>query len=306
MPSVDYMTLDVFTDTPFAGNPLAVIPDARSLDTAQMQAIAREFGYSETTFVLPSGLPWADRKVRIFTPGAEIPFAGHPIVGTALALTRGGYLSWPDGRRKLALTVPAGRVDVQISEDAPEAAELTAPQTPSTGAIEPVETVAAALGLVPGEIDTTSHQAIEISAGLPFLAVRVTDLASLGRAAPKRDRWQALSVPAAQNGICAYTLLGHAGGNGQNVRVRVFVPEHGPDEDPATGSAAAALGGLLAGLDPRADGTFAFHIAQGVEMGRPSRIEAIVDKVRGHTEAVRVAGGAVLVMAGRITVPEAG
>ena len=291
-----FTTLDVFTERPFAGNPLAVLPDARGLADAQMLEIAREFGFSETTFVLPPTTPEAVRRVRIFTPGGEIPFAGHPTIGTAIALVADGYVAMADSRLDLVFELGAGATPVTVTAAGGRyAATFTAPRRPVRGPTTPPERVAAALGLAVDAIDTAAHAPVDVGCGLDVVAARLRDGDALTACGPRFDAWAELESPAAGHGVVAYVVEG-AG----RLRGRMFAPGVGVVEDPATGSAAAALGGLLAGLEPAADGRFAWTLTQGVEMGRPSRLEVAADKAGGEVTAVRVAGAAVVVADGTI------
>ncbi len=296
-----FTTLDVFTDRPFAGNPLAVLPDARGLDAATMQAVAREFGYSETTFVLPPSTPDAARRVRIFTPAGEIPFAGHPTIGTAVALVADGYVAMGDRRLDLVFELDAGPTPVTVTvDDGAYAATFTAPRRPRRGPVTPPERVAAALGLPVDAIDTAAHPPVDVGCGLDFVAVRLRDREALAVSAPRLDAWAELESPAAGHGVVAYVVEGEGA-----LRARMFGPGVGVVEDPATGSAAAALGGLLAGLDAGRDATRAWRIRQGVEMGRPSRLDVRADTRAGEVVAVRVAGRAVVVADGTLDLPDA-
>ncbi len=299
-----YVTLDVFTADAFTGNPLAVVLDARGLDGAQMLAIAREFNFSETTFVLPSRRPDAVRRVRIFTPGGELPFAGHPTVGTAVALVAEGHVAAADDVVELAFDLDAGLTPVTVRRDADgrRVATFTAPERPEVGVETPPELVAAALGLPVAAIDTRAHRPVDIGTGVDFVAVRLRDRAALDRAAPDLGAWAKLESPAARHGVVVYVPGATAG----ELDVRMFAPGVGVLEDPATGSAAAALGGLLALLDPRADARLAWSISQGVALGRPSRLDVAVDKAGGLVRAIRVTGAAVLVMEGTLHLPPAG
>jgi trans-2,3-dihydro-3-hydroxyanthranilate isomerase len=296
-----FTTLDVFTDRPFAGNPLAVLPDARGMSEAQMLAVAREFNFSETTFVLPPETKEAARRVRIFTPGGEIPFAGHPTIGTAVALVADGYVAM--GERELALVfeLGAGPTPVTVTADRGRyAATFTAPRRPARGPTTPPERVAAALGLPVEAIDGSAHLPVDVGCGLDFVVVRLRDVVALEASGPRLEAWAELASPAAGHGVVAYVDEGEG-----RLRVRMFAPGVGVMEDPATGSAAAALGGLLAELEPAADGgCFAWTISQGVEMGRPSRLDVAADKTGGEVTAVRVAGSAVVVADGTIDVPD--
>lgn len=308
-----FVTCDVFTDRRFGGNPLAVLPEADGLTSEQMQRITREFNYSETTFVLPA-LRGHDRRVRIFTPSREVPFAGHPNVGTAFALASIGAL----GQRSLPRTVvfeqAAGLVQVTIEsrEIGHLWCELTAPAPFTQSRRVPVDAVAGALGLIEGDIVTEVHQPVVASVGLPFLIVQVRDLAALARVRADAGRLAALRADGLDViDVHCYVLLAdptsREGLAGQapisvDIRARMFAPLDGVDEDPATGSANAALAGLLADLDPAADGEFTWRIAQGVEMGRPSLLAARVRKRAGQVTEVRIGGGSVMVMTGELEV----
>jgi len=295
-----FTTLDVFTDRAFAGNPLAVLPDARGMTDAQMLAIAREFNFSETTFVLPPETAEAARRVRIFTPGGEIPFAGHPTIGTAVALVADGYVAMGDRELRLVFELGAGPTPVTVTVDQGRyAATFTAPKRPHRGAETPPERVAAALGLALEAIDTSAHPPVDVGCGLDFVAARLRDVDALAASWPRLDAWAELESPAAGHGVVAYVVEG-AG----RLRVRMFAPGVGVVEDPATGSAAAALGGLLAGLEAAGEGRFTWTLTQGVEMGRPSRLDVEADKRGGEVTAVRVAGNAVIVADGTIELPD--
>lgn len=302
-----FSTHDVFTDRVFAGNRLAVLPDARDargrpLDDATLQRIAAEFGFSETAFVLPSRRPDCARRVRIFTPEAELPFAGHPTIGTAIALVEQGIVAMAGDVVEFGFDLEAGPTPVTVRRDGRRLeAELTAPSVPTTGPATPETAVAAALGLPPSAIDARAHPPVDAGTGLPFVVVRLADLVALGAARPDREGLARLPTPGGRHGVACYVPLDE---EGRSLRVRVFGNEIGIEEDPATGSAAAALVGLLAGLDAASAGTLAYGITQGVEMGRPSSIRAVVDKAGGEVRRVRIAGTAVTVTDGWMTLPE--
>jgi trans-2,3-dihydro-3-hydroxyanthranilate isomerase len=302
-----FFTADVFTSEAYAGNPLAVLPDARGLTTAQMTAITREFNLSETVFVLPPDESAHARRVRIFTPGRELPFAGHPTVGTAIVLATAGYLGLGDGDHRIVLEEGVGPVPVRIrvAHGVATFAQLSVARLPEVLAPAPArDAVAAALGLEPGDL-AGGPDAIEIvSCGVPFVFVPLVDRAAVGRASPRLDRWDAAFAGMASNETFVFARNANgAGTNGPDVSARMFAPGIGVPEDPATGSAVAALGGYLAARDPRTTGTLRWVVAQGVEMGRPSRLELEVDREAGRITAVRVGGGAVLVSEGTIRAP---
>jgi len=292
-----YYICDVFTDMRFGGNQLAVLPQADGLSKQQMQQIAREFNFSETTFVFPAKAGHT-RHVRIFTPAREIPFAGHPNVGTAFVLASTGEF----GEIKSSLTVTfeeeAGLVSVAIQESDGKIAscELTAPQSLSFGKTLPAELVATAISIDAKEIVTKTHGPQVTSVGLPFIIVEVRDRFVLERARINMSGFEAL---AAQDIMPDVFLYGRAS-DGVDIRARMFAPLSGVPEDPATGSANCALAGLLAHYNPQANGSFTWRIAQGVEMGRPSILIARAEKSDGVVQTTRIGGAAVVVSEGVI------
>jgi trans-2,3-dihydro-3-hydroxyanthranilate isomerase len=297
-----YYTCDVFTAHRFGGNPLAVLPEAAGLSGEQMQRIAREFNYSETTFVLPPDDPAHTRKVRIFTPGAEIPFAGHPNVGTAFVLAAIGAVATPGAETEVVFEESAGPVAVRVrcQDGRPAECELTAPQPLALGATPPVEAVAESVRLAQDVIVTRTHPPRVASAGLAFLCVELRDRAALAQASVREEAHGALMQASGAEGILLYTR--DTGESGLDLRARMYAPSHGVPEDPATGSANVALAGLLAASAPEADGAFAWRIAQGVEMGRPSLLEARAIKRGGEVQTMRIGGRSVLVCDGWIDV----
>lgn len=321
-----YVTCDVFTDTRFGGNQLAVFPEAQGLTAAQMQRIAREFNYSESTFVLP---PEAghDRRVRIFTPTQEVPFAGHPNIGTAFVLARLGAFGPLDEAREVVFEEAAGPVPITIErlEGDRIVCELAAPQGLTIGAAVPVPAVAAAVSLRPEDVLTTAHEPCVASVGLPFLIAELRDRDALERARPDVAAIERLlgdgsgcadvhvyartpcggESPAPATGEPPASGCGEGDGfkgDGFDIRARMFSPLDGIPEDPATGSANCALVGLLTHLDPAADGAFRRRIAQGVEMGRPSVLEARSEKRGGEVANVWIGGECVPVCDGHIEV----
>jgi trans-2,3-dihydro-3-hydroxyanthranilate isomerase len=299
-----FVTLDVFTDRAFGGNPLAVLPDARGLSERQMQRVAREFNYSETAFVLPPADSANTRRVRIFTPAAELPFAGHPTVGTAFALAELGELGERAERIEVVFEEQAGRVPVPVELDdgRPQRATLTAPARPRRGAgVDPAQ-VAAALALAPGDIAAAPHAPCVAGAPVPFVFAALTNAGALARVRLRGEAAEALLAARGAVGVFAYAQASPR--DLADFRARMFAPGHGIAEDPATGAAAAAFAGLHALLDPAPSATRAFTIAQGVEMGRPSLIEAAADKSGGEVTAIRVGGRCVMVSSGEIEVPE--
>jgi trans-2,3-dihydro-3-hydroxyanthranilate isomerase len=301
--AVHYLTVDVFTDRAFAGNPLGVVTDARGLTTEQMQAIATEFNYSESTFVLPPEDPAHTARVRIFTRTTEVPFAGHPNVGTAFVLAlladrKGRTLASP-----LVFEERAGLVPVELVRDPAgkiQGATLTAPQPLSRGEKVPAALVAACVGLEPAAVVTTRHEPIHASVGLQFVIAEVTPEA-LTRAKPNVAAFtEAAQRSPTRPGVFSLHLYARAGG-APDLRARMFSPLGGNFEDPATGSANGALGALLASLAPEADVTLRLDILQGAEMGRPSILSVTADKQGTVVTRVRVGGRCVPAMEGEIT-----
>ncbi len=297
----NYLTVDVFTEQQFGGNQLAVIPDARGLTTAQMQAITREFNFAESTFVLPPFSPENDAQLRIFTPGHEVPFAGHPNVGTAFVLATLGQVHGKPVGGMLRFEEKAGLVNLTIDRDtagAPVSTELTAPAPLELGAEVSAAHVAQAIGLTEQQILTVGHAPQMASVGLPFTIAELPDLATLAAAYPDAPAFDRHFANLPGDAVYCYVRTG-----AESVQARMFAPLYGVAEDSATGSAAAALSGFLANLNPAADGTFDLSITQGVEMGRPSLIRGSADKSDGDVSAVRVGGPSVPVMEGFLQVP---
>jgi trans-2,3-dihydro-3-hydroxyanthranilate isomerase len=295
-----YFTCDVFTDTRFGGNQLAVLPEAEGLSDRQMQQIAREFNFSETTFVLPPEAGHT-RRVRIFTPPREVPFAGHPNVGTAFVLASMGAFGALETPRSVTFEEQAGLVPVAIEkrEGGRIWCELTAPQGLTLGRSVTAQAVAAAVSLKADDILTTAHAPQMASVGLPFLIAELRDRGALERARPDVGGLEGLVA----GGIELPDLhLYVKTSDGFDIRARMFAPMDGVPEDPATGSANCALVGLLSHLDAAADGDFSWRIAQGVEMGRPSVLEARTEKRDGEVVNVWIGGESVMVSEGLIEV----
>jgi trans-2,3-dihydro-3-hydroxyanthranilate isomerase len=291
--NLEYCTLDVFTDRRFGGNPLAVVLDARGLDDATMQSITREFNYSETTFVLPPSNPAHTAQVRIFTPGGELLFAGHPTVGTAFALATLGRLG--ADVRDIVFEEGVGPVAVRIDRNATGTTEhctLTVAQAPElVEAIDDCSTAAAMLGLKSGAVIA----APEVwSCGVPFLVVPLVDVGALATARLDPKHWHTLLDGRSTQKVYPVARLSDSAW-----RVRMFAPGLGVAEDPATGSAAAALAGWLARHAGR-DGHQHWQILQGEEIGRPSVIALDFEQTDGVARQVRVGGRAVMVTRGTL------
>jgi len=302
--NIGFMTVDVFTGRRFGGNPLAVVADARGLTTAQMQAIASEFNLSETTFVLPPQDPGHTAQVRIFTPRAELPFAGHPNVGTAfvLAANDGAATTARRGGDTMVFEEKAGLVPVTLLRDgggAVTGARLEAPQALSVGEEVDAGIVAAACSLAPQDIDRRRHAPCVASCGIPLVFAAVTTRAALAAATPRSDVFAA-DIPVSRAvGIHLYL---EAPSPVADIETRMFAPLHGVVEDPATGSANVALAALLASLADERDVVLERRISQGVDMGRPSLMTASAHKRNGRVVAAHIGGSCVAVMTGVISV----
>ena len=284
-----FATLDVFTDRRFAGNPLAVVLDAEALDAAAMQAIAREFNHPETVFVFAPADPAHRARVRIFTPARELPFAGHPTVGTAV------LLGARDGGRDLVLEEGIGvvRCTLESMRGGGGSARFTIPQLPTeVGPTADVAAIAAALSLVPEDIG--EGRPARWSAGIPLTFVPIVSLAAIARCRPDLAKFDA----AFGAGAAVYVFCNETAEAGHHFHARMFAPGMGVPEDPATGSAAAAFAGVLA---PRlSDGSHAITIEQGYEMGRPSLIHLTAEVAAGRLVSASVGGDAVIVTEGTI------
>lgn len=293
-----FVTLDVFTATPQAGNPLAVVLDADGLDTAAMQAIAREFNLSETVFVQPPAEAGHRAALRIFTPGRELPFAGHPTVGAAVLLA---LRDRAEGRGAdiLVLEETIGRVPcaVAVTGQRTGQATFTLPRLPQEGEPAPdAAAIASVLGLQPGRIGLPGHRPAVFSAGVPFTMVPVADLATIGAIALDLGRWNAVMTPAAHPNAFVYCRETVAAGH--HYHARMFWPGAGIVEDPATGGASAAFAGAIMAFDKPGDGEHRFVIEQGYEMGRPSQITLELTVAGGALVSARIGGAAVVISEG--------
>ena len=294
--------VDVFADQPLSGNQLAVFPDARGLSDRAMQALAREINFAETTFVLPARLDGALRRVRIFTPKSELPFAGHPTIGTAAVLAHLGVLEWHGDAAKATFEEGVGPVSVTVARGvAPFFTELALESSIEIPAVRPDRgRVAAALSLEPTDLLDCWFASV----GLPFCFAHVASRAAVDRAYLERS----VGRVSLANGWSP-PLSFVAGDVGDEVRdaklhARRFAPALGFEEDPATGSGAAALAGTLAARANGMDADVALDIEQGVAMGRPSRIHARATKRAGIVDRVSVAGSSVIVGRGKMHVPD--
>ena len=292
-----YVTVDVFTDRAFGGNPLAVVLDAGGLSTAQMQAIASEFNYAETTFVLPPRDPAHDANVRIFTVNSELPFAGHPNVGTAFVLAAGSEK--PPAR--LLFEEGAGLVplEILIEQGRPVGAELTAPQPLRRLTVFSAEQAAACVTLSADDIATERHPPHIVSVGLPFLVAELASREALRRARPDAAAFARTFPCEGSDAIYLYTSDVPPGEQPADLQARMFHPgASGLSEDPATGSATVAVSALLAAVAREADAELRLRVGQGVDMGRPSLLLTRVRKHNGAVVSAHVGGRCVQMMQG--------
>lgn len=293
-----FYTCDVFTETRFGGNPLAVLPDATGLSTQQMQQIATEFGYSESTFVLP-GRNGFTNNVRIFTPTHEIPFAGHPNIGTAFTLASIGALGDIDDSTNIIFEELAGAVPITIQKtDSGFWCELKAPEPLSILPPVSLALLASAISLSEQDIVTSTHLPQVASVGLPFIMVELKDRAALENTRPYMPAIDEIEA----TGIRPDVLVYIRSDDEFDIRSRVFAPKDNVPEDPATGSANCALVAMLSLYQSPADETTQWRVAQGVEMGRPSLLEARVTKQAGAITGVWIGGACQMVTEGFINV----
>jgi trans-2,3-dihydro-3-hydroxyanthranilate isomerase len=299
-----FFTADVFTDRMFGGNQLAVFPEASGLDATVMQAIARELNLSETVFVFPTTDPSHSRRLRIFTPGSELPFAGHPTIGTAFVLASIGDIPVGPSGASIVFEEGVGPVPVaiRVENGRPGYCELTAARLPEEGPPPPpLEEIASALALRPEELRSDGLSPRGVTCGVPYLFVPLRDEAALARARIDHVAWER-SI-AEWWAPAVFLFVETAGRGGVDFRARMFAPGVGIPEDPATGSAAAAMAGYLASRDGPEAETLRWVIEQGVEMGRPSRLHVSCDRSAGRVSAVRVGGSSVMVAEGHLAVP---
>jgi trans-2,3-dihydro-3-hydroxyanthranilate isomerase len=294
-----YVTVDVFTAAVFGGNPLAVVLDAEGLQTAQMQSIAAEFNYSETTFVLPPREKAHAAQVRIFTPRTEIAFAGHPTVGTAVVLARELEARGASPPADLVLEEGVGPVSVRLmrSGGVVTGAEFQAPRALELGPHISLEDAAACLSLPAVDLCADTPPQV-LSVGLPFLVVAVASRVALRKAKPSLAAHERVLPPIGTDAVFAYA----PGDAAEELHARMFSPLDSIVEDPATGSAAAATLAFLAARRPARDAEIAWRITQGVDMGRPSLILGRTTKRDGVVTAVHLGGQAVAVMRGSLDI----
>lgn len=295
-----FVTLDVFTRTRLSGNPLAVVIDADGLEQPRMQAVAREFNLPETVFVLQPGNQEHRARLRIFTPANELPFAGHPTVGTAVLL---GCMTASANTRGFVLEEPIGLVHCRVTSHGHDGghAKFTVPRLPAeTSSAPDRKAVAGALGLSEDDIGFENFRPGRWSAGVPFTFVPVASLDAIKRARPDTRTFEAVFGGAAP--AACYLFSAATQEPAHDFHARMFAPGMGIPEDPATGAAVAAFAGLLSSAGGLSDGKHDICIAQGYEMGRPSQIELGLEISAGLLVSATIGGHAVIVSEGTIEV----
>ena len=286
----EYLVYDVFTDTPFGGNQLAVIPDATALKETDLQRIAAEFNFSEVTFVYPPKDRAHTARVRIFDPANELPFAGHPTIGTAIALSDLG------ADDDMVLELGVGPIPCKVTKGMPATAEFTTTVPLEKLDIIDVALIADCLSLPKEAIKTQNHPPQRASVGLPFVLIELINLDALAQASPATEAFRRCEqrYPSKVDLFATFAYVRTPSG----IQARMFAPLSNIPEDPATGSASAALGAYLTALSGQAQ---ALDIAQGVEMGRPSQIFVSTTMQDGKASSVTVRGSAVRTMQGSFT-----
>jgi trans-2,3-dihydro-3-hydroxyanthranilate isomerase len=299
-----FVTLDVFTAAAFGGNQLAVFPDASAIPEDALLNITREFNFAEVTFCYPPANPANTRKVRIFTPAREIPFAGHPTVGTAIALVELGLVKLQGaGNTKLVLEEGVGPIAVAVRKEgsAVAFAQLSAAKLAEVGPAAPSRGMLAEILSIEAEDILASPMAPQnVTCGLPFLMVPLRSVDAVSRSRVRMEKWEATLKSAWAPDI--FVFARDPEGGDAHFHARMYGPGVNVPEDPATGSANACLAGYLAARSAQKDGTLVWTVDQGVEMGRPSRLEIEADKSAGTVTAIRVGGNAVMMSEGSFTV----
>ncbi|WP_373063736.1 PhzF family phenazine biosynthesis protein [Gemmatimonas sp.] len=318
MRTIRFITCDVFTTERFTGNQLAVVFGAEGLPTATLQAITREFNFAETTFVFAPEDPSHTRRVRIFTPELELPFAGHPTIGTAHVLVASGEVPAVGNEMTLVLGENVGPVPVRVTLEngVPVHAQLTTAQLPEERVeVTDLDALANVLSLSASDLVGGAHAPTGVSCGVAFQVIALNSVEAVKRARLNTDAWDAVLKDTWASWPMVFAMSRESGADrdadrdallpahvrGCDIRARVFVPGSTVPEDPATGSANACLAGYLAKRTPR-DGLLKWEVAQGVEMGRPSRLHIEAHKSGSVIDAVRVGGATVLVSEGTMAV----
>lgn len=301
-----FITADVFTSRPLEGNPLAVFPDARGISDSLMQRIAREMNLSETVFVLPPDDPRNTRCLRIFTPKAELPFAGHPTVGSAYVLAALGEIPLTGDETPIVFEEKVGPVPVLIrsEEGRPIFTQLSVAKLPEAGPTPPGAAELAEMLSLPADdvLSGGEDHPQGFSCGNPFLFIPLRSRDALRRARLRIDIWEDVLLGGWASKV--YLICREPELSGSHIGARMFSPDLGIGEDPATGAAVSALGGYLGIRAPERDGTLQWVVEQGFEMGRPSLLYLEVDKQGGEITGVRVGGSSVLVSEGTMEIPE--
>ncbi len=300
-----FLLLDVFTQRPFGGNQLAVFPQAAGLSAPHMQRITREFNFSECVFVFPPQVEGRACRLRIFTPARELPFAGHPTVGAAYALASAGYLPLEGEETRAVFEEGVGPLEIVFHTQAGALSlvEFYAAKLPEFGPPPPASALLAqVLSLAEDDLLSGADFPEAVSCGVPFVFVPLRSLDAVRRARLDRDAWQAHLASSPANQVYLFSYQTET--DSAQVHARMFAPEMGILEDPATGAAATALGGYLGKRSPLADGKLQWVIEQGFEIGRPSRLHLQVEKRGGEITSVRVGGSSVVVGEGWLDLPE--
>lgn len=294
-----FAILDVFTDAVMSGNQLGVVYDSDGLDVVAMQVIAREFNFSETIFLSPSELPECSARVRIFTPAHELPFAGHPTVGAAIVVARELGVD-KVGQGVVTLEENVGSVRCAVKFDNDDAfAEFDLPKVAiRNDAAGSTKMAAKALGLELSDIGFDGHVHSSFNGGLPYELVPVNSLDAVGRAQPNMQYW---SEGFGTDEHCSvYVYCRETCADENQFHARMFAPDAGIPEDPATGSAVASFAGAIATFENLTDGSHKFRIEQGIEMARPSLILLDIDMADGEMTGGRIGGNAVVFATGMI------
>jgi trans-2,3-dihydro-3-hydroxyanthranilate isomerase len=292
-----FFVVDVFTDKKFEGNQLAVFPSAEGINDDQMQKIAKEFNYSETVFITSTDEEYS-RNVRIFTPNSEVDFAGHPNIGAAMLLARIGEFS-NENQVNITFNEKVGQVPITISfhNSEPQKAELSTVKLPEEGDIPSLEKIAKSISLEVSDIISSTGPA-SFSCGLPFLFIPIISKEKLKLASINLDEWKKnISKTWAPQ---LYLFTDQTEFDNSDFHARMFAPGLGISEDPATGSAVAALAGYISKHLQKNDGEFSFVVEQGFEIGRPSIIEMLFSQKNQKIESVKVKGNAVIFSKGKI------
>ncbi|MGK7957287.1 MAG: PhzF family phenazine biosynthesis protein [Crocosphaera sp.] len=299
-----FYTVDVFTNVMFGGNQLAVFPEAEGLSSEIMQKIAAEFNFSETVFLLPPTVTNATKKLRIFTPTQELPFAGHPTLGAAYILGLIDNSINKNSDYNLIFEEEVGLVPLTIKfqDQQPIYTELTSPQLPIFSDETPsIEELASILSLKIEDFRQDIYSPQAVSCGLPFLFVPLHNREGLKRIKLNGDRWQQILENAWASSLYVFSF--DPENDDSNIRARMFAPGLGVIEDPATGSAATAFGGYLGIRETEKSGQFNWRIEQGFEMGRPSFLEVKTEKIDGKINKICVGGASILVSQGSMKIP---